>query len=100
MKNKSFKYTFYLGLTIILIITAVITMISLNIYKTITSKFAEKRKDTTIIETPLFNNEIVHDTIYLEKPTKKVIDTTKPKKDIKTSITQKIDSIVSNDTIN
>lgn len=84
MKNNSFKYTFYFGLLIILVLSGLIVSVSINIYNSINNKILTKPKkeETTVIELPSNSpeKEIIHDTVYLEKPTIKVIDTQKQKK--------------------
>lgn len=99
MKNKSFKYTFYFGLVLILIISTLITLLSINIYNTVTSKNSEKKKiEPEFVDVPLdTEKEIVHDTIFLEKALPKTIDSPKQKKEIKVVI--KKDSSLLKDTI-
>ena len=87
MKNNSFRNTFYLGLIIVLVLSGLITLISINIYRSFNGINSSKiKKDSSVVELPL-EKEIVHDTIYLEKTpvasSIKPIDTPKQKKEIK-----------------
>ena len=86
MKNNSFKYTFYLGLLIMLFVCALITSISINVYTTISGRYQVKKQDSVVVEVPIIpEKEIVHDTVFIEKVIVKPIDSSKPKKEIDTS---------------
>ncbi len=86
MKNNSFKYTFYLGLLIMLFVCVLITSISINVYTTISSRYQVKKQDSVVVEVPIVpEKEIVHDTVFIEKVIVKPIDSSKPKKEIDTS---------------
>jgi hypothetical protein len=75
-KNNSFKKTFYLGVIIILFIISISTLFVINIYKSLSHNF-KKDKIETYIEDVKSEKEIVHDTVYLDKPIVKVNDTPK-----------------------
>jgi len=93
MKNNTFKHTFYLGLLIILIITGFLTALSFNIYKTLTNKFLIKKEDSSVVKTPFINEkEIIHDTVFVEKPIIKPIVFTTLKKETKLIQSKKIDT--------
>ena len=53
MKNNSFKYTFYFGLLIMLTVSGLITLVSINIYKTIYNNNPIKKGKTEVIEIPI-----------------------------------------------
>lgn len=99
MKNKSFKYTFYSGLIIILLVSVLITLFSINIYRSISGRYSERKKiETEIVERPLDSEiEIVHDTVFLEKSVTKPVDTPKQKKEVK--VVEKPDTSSLSDTI-
>ena len=75
-KNNSFKKTFYLGVIIILFIISISTLFVINIYKSLSHNF-KKDKIEIYIEDVKSEKEIVHDTVYLDKPIVKVNDTPK-----------------------
>lgn len=80
MKKNTFKYTFYFGLLIILGLTILLTAISFNIYKSVVNKMSTTKEEEHVVEVPFTpEKEIVHDTIYFERPQKQV-DTPKQKK--------------------
>jgi hypothetical protein len=86
MKNNSFKYTFYFGLIIMLVICGLITSISINVYNSINNRIKIKRQDSVIVEVPITpEKEIIHDTVIVEKIVTKPIDSSKPKKVVDTS---------------
>jgi ABC-type lipoprotein release transport system permease subunit len=102
MKNNSFRQTFYLGLLILIILSGLLTIISVNVY----NSFSRKLKNTNIEDTIVSVEEVsikIHDTIYLDKPvfkdTSKVIhvDRVKP---TPSNVVKKLDTIKSLDTIN
>jgi hypothetical protein len=98
MKNNSFKYTFYFGLLIILIVCALITSVSINIYKTIYNNNPIKKEKIEVIETPItFEKEIIHDTLFIERP--KPINVLIPKKETKLIQPKKIDTTSFNDSV-
>ena len=75
-KNNSFKMTFYLGLTIIVLAVSFLTLIAINIYDALTPKF-KKDKLEIYIDDVKPEKEIVRDTIYIDKPRVKSNDTPK-----------------------
>ena len=80
MKKNTFKYTFYFGLLIILGLTVLLTTVSFNIYKSVVDKMSTTKEEECVVEVPITSEkEIIHDTVYFEKPTKQ-IDTPKQKK--------------------
>jgi len=86
MKNNSFKYTFYFGLIVILVICGLITSVSINIYNSINNRIQTKKQDSVVVEVPIIpEKEIIHDTIIVEKIITKPMDSSKPKKEIDTS---------------
>jgi hypothetical protein len=101
MKNNSFKYTFYFGLLIILIVCALITSVSINIYKTVYNNNRIKKEKIEVIETPvILEKEIIHDTLFIERP--KPINVSTPKKEtkiIKLIQPKKIDTTSFNDSV-
>jgi len=87
MKNNSFRYTFYFGLSIILVLCGVIALISINVYSTFQDKSHRKKQDTVSIEVPIVpEKQIVHDTVIVEKIVVKSIDTSIPKKEKNTPV--------------
>ena len=100
MKNNSFKYTFYFGSLIILTISAVITLFSINIYKTIYNNNPVKKEKTEVIQNQMtLEKEVIHDTIFVEKPIIKPIVFTTPKKETKLIQSKKIDTTSFNDSV-
>lgn len=86
MKNNSFKYTFYFGLLIMLVICGLITSISINVYNSVNNRIQTKKQDSVVVEVPMIpEKEIIHDTIIVEKIITKPIDSSKPKKEVDTS---------------
>ena len=94
-KNNSFRMAFYLGLTIIVLVVSFLTLITVNVYNALTPKF-RKDKLEIYIDDVKPEKEIVHDTIYIDRPRVKIDDTPKNI----TSVTPKKTPIVSekNDT--
>lgn len=94
-KNNSFRMTFYLGLTIIVLAVSFLTLIAINIYDALTPKF-RKDKLEIYIDDVKPEKEIVRDTIYIDRPRVKSNDTPKNV----TSVTPKKTPVVSekNDT--
>ena len=96
MKNKSFRNIFYLGLGIILLLTTLLTLISINIYRSFNGLESTKKKtDSSVIEIPLEKEVVrIHDTVFLEKTVVpqivKPIDSPKQKKE--TKVISKVDS--------
>ena len=101
MKNNSFKYTFYFGSLIILTISALITLVSINIYKTIYNNNPIKKGKTEIIEIPVTaEKEIIHDTLFIEHPKPIIVSTPKKEiKSIKLIESKKIDTSSFNDSV-
>jgi hypothetical protein len=100
MKNNTFKHTFYLGLLIIVIITGLLTALSFNIYKTLTNKILIKKQDSSVVKIPFtYEKEVIHDTIFVEKPIIKPIVFTTPKKETKLIQSKKIDTTSFNDSV-
>ena len=99
MKNNSFKYTFYFGLLIMLTVSGLITLVSINIYKTIYNNNPIKKEKTEVIETTVtLEKEIIHDTLFIERP--KPINVSIPKKETKLIQSKKIDTLPSfNDSV-
>jgi ABC-type lipoprotein release transport system permease subunit len=102
MKNNSFRQTFYLGLLILIILSGLLTIISVNVY----NSFSRKLKKTNVEDTTVSVEEVsikIHDTIYLDKPvfkdTSKVIPVIKVKPSTP-NISKKLDTTKSLDTIN
>jgi ABC-type lipoprotein release transport system permease subunit len=103
MRNNSFRQTFYLGLLILILLSGLLTIISVNVY----NSFSKKLKNTNVEDTTEVNIEDmsmrIHDTVYLEKPinkdTSKVIqvDRVKP---TPSNVVKKLDTTKSLDTIN
>lgn len=68
-KTNSFRMTFYLGLTIIVLVVSFLTLIIINLFQVLTPKFKKEVKSTYVEEIEKeIEKEIVHDTIYIEKP--------------------------------
>ena len=98
MKNNSFKYTFYFGLLIMLTVSGLITLVSINIYKTIYNNNPIKKGKTEIIEIPVTaEKEIIHDTFFIERP--KPINVSISKKETKLIQPKKIDTTSFNDSV-
>ena len=75
-KNNSFKTTFYLGLIILLIIGSVVSLIVVNVFNFLAPKFTKDKVEIYIDDvTP--EKEIIHDTVYIDKPTVKINNTPK-----------------------
>jgi hypothetical protein len=101
MRNNSFRRTFYLGLLVLLILSGLLTIIGINVYKSYSSKMKNSNIEDTFVNVDDDLNK-VHDTIYLEKPifkdTSKIIRVDKVKP-IPSNITKKLDTTKSLDTI-
>jgi len=77
-KNNSFKTTFYLGLIILLIIGSVVSLIVVNVFNVLAPKFTkDKDKVEIYIDDVTHEKEIIHDTVYIDKPIVKVNSTPK-----------------------
>jgi hypothetical protein len=70
-KNNSFKTTFYLGLIFLFVFTSITTLILFNLFNILSPKF-KKDKIEIHIDDVKPEKEIVHDTIYLDKPCVKI----------------------------
>ena len=101
MRNNSFRRTFYLGLLVLLILSGLLTIIGVNVYKTYSSKMKNSNIEDTFVNVGDDLNK-VHDTIYLEKPifkdTSKIIRVDKVKP-TSSNVTKKLDTTKSLDTI-
>ena len=102
MRNNSFRQTFYLGLLVLLILSGLITIIGINIYKSYSTKIKNSNVEDTFVNLEDVSKNI-HDTVYIEKPnhkdTSKVIhiDRVKP---TTSNVVKKLDTTKSLDTIN
>jgi hypothetical protein len=77
-KNNSFKTTFYLGLFILLIIGSVVSLIVVNVFNVLAPKFTkDKDKVEIYIDDVTPEKEIIHDTVYIDKPSVKINNTPK-----------------------
>jgi hypothetical protein len=101
-KNNSFKTTFYLGLTVLFLVVSLITLVMFNLFNVLLPKF-KKDKLEIYIEDVKPEKEIVHDTIYVDKPRVKVDDSPKNVTVVKLKsipeVSKKQDSSVTIDTI-
>lgn len=90
MKKNSFKYTFYFGLIIILFLCGFITSVSINIYSSLHNRIQTKKQDTIVNELPPLppEKEVIHDTVVVEKIVLKPVDSSKPKKEKDTTLSQ------------
>ena len=70
-KNNSFKTTFYLGLIILFVVASTTALIIFNLFNVLSPKF-KKNKPEIYIDDVKPEKEIVHDTIYLDKPCVKI----------------------------
>jgi len=75
-KNNSFKTTFYLGLAVLTVITSTLMLIGYNIFKAVTPNF-KKDKLEIYMDTFQPEKEVIHDTVYVDKPHVKSNDTPK-----------------------
>jgi len=75
-KNNSFKTTFYLGLAVLTVITSTLILIGYNIFKAVTPNF-KKDKLEIYMDTFQPEKEVIHDTVYVDKPHVKSNDTPK-----------------------
>ena len=66
-KNNSFKTTFYLGLIILFVFASTTTLIIFNLFNILSPKF-KKDKPEIYIDDVKPEKEIVHDTIYIDRP--------------------------------
>jgi hypothetical protein len=102
MRNNSFRQTFYLGLLVLLILSGLITIIGVNVYKSYSTKIKNSNVEDTFVNLEDVSKNI-HDTVYIEKPnhkdTSKVIhiDRVKP---TTSNVVKKLDTTKSLDTIN
>ena len=101
-KNNSFKTTFYLGLIVLTVITSTLMLIGYNIFKSVAPKF-KKDKLEIYMDTFQPEKEIIHDTVYIDKPHVKSNDTPKSFISVKPKsipeVSKKQDSSVTIDTI-
>jgi hypothetical protein len=81
-----------------LTISALITLVSINIYKTIYNNNPIKKEKTEVIEASvILEKEIIHDTLFIERP--KPINVSIPKKETKLIQPKKIDTTSFNDSV-
>jgi hypothetical protein len=81
-----------------LTVSGLITLVSINIYKTIYNNNPIKKGKTEIIEIPVTpEKEIIHDTLFIERP--KPINVLIPKKETKLIQPKKIDTTSFNDSV-
>jgi hypothetical protein len=101
-KNNSFKTTFYLGLTVLFLVVSLITLVMFNLFNVLLPKF-KKDKLEIYIEDVKPEKEIVHDTIYVDKPRVKVDDSPKNVTVVKLKsapvVLEKIDTTIILDTV-
>jgi hypothetical protein len=101
-KNSSFKTTFYLGLAVLTVITSTLMLIGYNIFKAVTPNF-KKDKLEIYMDTFQPEKEVIHDTVYIDKPHVKSNDTPKSFISVKPKsipeVSKKQDSSVTIDTI-
>jgi len=96
-RNNSFRMTFYLGLCIILFIVSILTTIIVNIWRALEPKLKKEKVEVVAEQYPL-DTEKIHDTIFVEKPSTKIIDSPKViKKQI--GVVETRDTIISVDTL-
>lgn len=76
-KNNSFKLTFYLGLCIMLIIITFLTLIIVNVWRTVEPKLKKNKVEVIVSEQHSLDDEIIHDTIFIEKLPLKPVDSQK-----------------------
>lgn len=102
MKNNSFKQTFYLGLVLVISITSILMLLGYNLFIAVTPKF-KKDKVETYVDEPQTEKEIVHDTVYLDRPRVKINDTPKNVTIVKSRttpvISEKTDTTILVDTV-
>ena len=102
MRNNSFRQTFYLGLLILILLSGLLTIIGINVYKSYSSKMKNSNIEDTFVNVDDVSKNI-HDTVYLEKPIRKdtskviYVDKVKP---IPSNVTKKLDTTKTLDTIN
>jgi hypothetical protein len=98
-KNNSFKTTFYLGLIILFVFASTTTLIIFNLFNILSPKF-KKNKPEIYIDDVKPEKEIVHDTVYVDKPIVKVNNIPKNTTVIKTTpvVSIKIDTTIVLDT--
>ena len=99
MKKNTFKYTFYLGLVVILGLTILLTALSFNIYKSISGKISVKEEENVVEVSLPPIKEIIHDTIFLEKQVPKIADTPKKIKESTVVTSKKVTDTFFNDSI-
>jgi hypothetical protein len=75
-KNNSFKTIFYLGLIVLLLIGSIVSLIVINLFNALSPKFTKDKVEIYIDDvTP--EKEIIHDTVYIDKPIVKINNTPK-----------------------
>jgi hypothetical protein len=84
-----------------LTVSGLITLVSINIYKTIYNNNPIKKGKTEIIEIPVTaEKEIIHDTLFIEYPKPIIVSTPKKEiKSIKLIESKKIDTSSFNDSV-
>ena len=101
-KNNSFRTAFYLGLLIIIMLVSILTLIIVNLYRSLEPKFT-KDKVEVFIDSGEPVKEIIHDTVYVDKPRVKLNDTPKNITIVKPKtlpdVSEKIDTLVIVDSV-
>jgi hypothetical protein len=83
-KTDSFKTTFYLGLVLFTAVSLILFLIIYNLFNSLSPKF-KKNKPEIYIDDVKPEKEIVHDTVYVDKPIVKVNNIPKNTSVIKTT---------------
>jgi len=96
--NNSFKTTFYLGLIVLTLTVSILTIVFINLYRYVSPKF-KKDKIEIIVQEIKPEKQIIHDTVYIDRPVVKNNEITKNVSVIKPKILPKVltekDTIIS-----
>jgi membrane glycosyltransferase len=96
--NNSFKTTFYLGLIVLTLTVSILTIVFINLYRYVSPKF-KKDKIEIIAQEIKPEKQIIHDTVYIDRPVVKNNEITKNVSVIKPKISPKVltekDTIIS-----
>jgi membrane glycosyltransferase len=87
--NNSFNKTFYLGLIVLTLTISVITLVFINLYRYVSPKFKNDKIEIITHEIKP-EKQIIHDTVYIDRPVVKNNEITKNVSVIKPKILPKI----------
>jgi hypothetical protein len=87
--NNSFNKTFYLGLIVLTLTISVITLVFINLYRYVSPKFKNDKIEIITHEIKP-EKQIIHDTVYIDRPVIKNNESPKNISVIKPKISPKV----------